>query len=115
MTIDQYGFFTANFKPVSPPILPEYRNLIITVVITTIIAWSIPSIAGWIKNRRQLENLKQCINQIGRLDKNAIEEKMKGYYVEGKISEDHRQFLKDKISEYYDSSKGSEEYSAPFK
>jgi hypothetical protein len=93
---------------------PEYLTPIITVIITTIIGWSIPSIAGWIKNRRQLENLKECINQIGRLDKNAIENKMKGYYVDGKLSEDHREFLKDKISEYYDSVKRSEGYGAPF-
>ena len=26
-----------------------------------------------------------------------IQDKMKGYYVHGKISEDHRQFLKDRI------------------
>jgi hypothetical protein len=38
--------------------------------------------------------------------KNAIEEKIIGYYVDGKLSEDHRQLLKDKISEYYDSVQG---------
>ena len=108
LTVDRYGNFTANFKPVPPPIPPEYWSLIITLILTTIIGWSIPSIAGWLKTRTQLKHLKECINQIGRLDKNAIENKMKEYYVRGKISEDHRQFLKDKISEYYDSVKGSE-------
>jgi hypothetical protein len=38
------------------------------------------------------------------LDKNAIEDKIKEYYVHGKISEDHRQ---DRISEYYESGKES--------
>jgi hypothetical protein len=40
--------------------------------------------------------------------KNAIEKKIIGYCVKGKLSEDHRQLLKDKISEYYGSVKGSE-------
>ncbi len=71
-------------------------------------------IAGWLKTKRQLEHLKDCINQIGKLDKNAIEEKIIGYYVERKISEDHRHLLKDKISEYYDSMKGSDGYASPF-
>jgi YVTN family beta-propeller protein len=107
LPVNRYGTFTANFKPLPPPIPPEYWSLIITVIVTTIIGWSIPSIFGWVKTRRQLKHLKECIEQIGKLDKNAIEEKMKGYYVEGKISEDHRQFLKERISEYYDSVKDS--------
>ncbi|MFY9795062.1 MAG: hypothetical protein WAK17_22245 [Candidatus Nitrosopolaris sp.] len=52
--------------------------------------------------KNQLEHLKECPNQIGKLDKNAIEERIVGYYVQGKTSEDHRQLLKDKISEYYE-------------
>ena len=34
------------------------------------------------------------ISQIDRLDKNAIEEKIIGYYVEGKLSEDHSPAVK---------------------
>jgi len=45
---------------------------------------------------------------VGKSQKNAIEDKIIGYYVKGKLSEDHRQLLKDKISEYYGSFKGSE-------
>jgi uncharacterized membrane protein (DUF106 family) len=104
----RYGVFTVNFKPLPPPIPPEYSFLIITVIVTTVVGWSIPSIAGWVKAKRQLEHLEECVSQIGKLDKNAIEEKIKGYYVHRKLSEDHRQFLKDKISEYYGSVKGSE-------
>ena len=40
--------------------------------------------------------------------KDAIEDKIIGYYVDGKLSEDHRQLLNDKISKYYGSVKGSE-------
>ena len=83
-------------------------GLSLSPLVTTIIGWSIPSIAGWVKARRQLEHLEECIEQIGKLDKNTIEDKIKAYYVHGKISEDHRQFLKDKISEYYENEKGSE-------
>ena len=60
----------------------------------------------------QRKHLRECIHMIeddvGKSDKNAIEEKIIGYYVEGKLSEDHRQLLKDKISEYYGSVKGPE-------
>jgi hypothetical protein len=67
------------------------------------------------KARKQLEYLKECINQIGIIDKNAIEEKIIGYYVCGNINEDHRQLLKDKISEYYEEGEiCSERYGAPF-
>jgi hypothetical protein len=41
------------------------------------------------------------VNQIGKLDKNAMKAKIMGYYVEGKLSEDHRQLLQGKISEYH--------------
>ena len=41
------------------------------------------------------------------IDEDAIEDRIIGYYVGGKLSEDHRQLLKDKISEYYDN-EGSE-------
>ncbi|MGA9149365.1 MAG: YncE family protein [Candidatus Nitrosopolaris sp.] len=105
LTVNRYGAFV-NFKPLPPPIPPEYWSLIITVILTSIIGWSIPSIFGWAKARTQLKHLEECINQIGKLDKNAIEDKMKVYYVHGKISEEHRQFLKDRISEYYDSVTG---------
>jgi hypothetical protein len=77
-------------------------------LIITVIGWSWNGIVGLVKARTQRTYLKECINQIGKLDKNAIEEKITGYYVDGRISENHRQFLRDKISEYYDSVKGSE-------
>lgn len=54
---------------------------------------------------RMQPNIWKNAYQIDKLDKNAIEDKIKGYYVHQKISEDHRQYLKDKISEYYGSTK----------
>ena len=54
-TVDRYGTFTANFKPIRPQIPPEYCHhrycYIITVIVTIIIGWSIPSIFGWVKTR----------------------------------------------------------------
>jgi hypothetical protein len=50
----------------------------ITVIVTTIIGWSMPSIIGWVKARTQLKHLEECINQISKLDKNAIENKIEG-------------------------------------
>jgi hypothetical protein len=67
------------------------------------------------KAKAQRKHFEECIDQIGNLDKNAIEDRIKEYYVQGKISEEHRQFLKDRISEYYEEEKGSERYGAPFR
>jgi YVTN family beta-propeller protein len=111
LTVYGYGTFTANFKPLNfipppPPPPPDYTFLLMGVLATIIIGWSWTSIVGWLKTRTQYKHLKECIKQIGTLDKNAIEDKMKEYYLEGKISEAHRQFLKDKISEYYGRMKG---------
>lgn len=103
LTVNRYGVFTVNFKPLPPPIPPDISFLIITVVVTTMVGWSVPSIFGWVKATAQRK-----------LDKNTIEDKVKGYYVHGKISEEHHQFLKDRISEYYEQEKGSERYGAPF-
>lgn len=99
LTINRFDIFTINFKPAIPP---EYSFLIITVVVSTVISWSVPRFASWVKSRIQLKNLEECINQIGKVDRNTIEDKIKGYYVKGKISEEHRQFLKDSISKHYE-------------
>jgi YVTN family beta-propeller protein len=102
LTVNRYGTFTANFIPIPPAIPPEFLYLLVGIILSSLFGWSIPSIMGRVKERTQRKYLKECINQIGKLDKNAIEEKIIGYYVDGKINEDHRQLLKDKISEYYE-------------
>jgi hypothetical protein len=73
------------------------------VLVATIIGagWFLPIVAGSLKTKRQLKRVKECINQIHILNKNALEDKIKRYFVDGKISEDQRQFLRDQISEYY--------------
>jgi hypothetical protein len=104
LTVNPFGTFTANFQtlPVIP--LDQFVTLIATIIGS---AWFLPVLATSFKTRVQLKNLEECISQIGKLDKNSIEDKMKRYYLSGKISDDHRQFLKDSISEYYDNTKGS--------
>jgi YVTN family beta-propeller protein len=107
LTVNRYGTFTANFKSLPPPIPPEFLYLLVGIILSSLFGWSIPSIMGWVKAKTQRKYLKECIYQIGKLDRNAVEEVITGYYVDGKISESHRQLLKDKISEYYENVKGS--------
>jgi hypothetical protein len=80
LTVNRYGVFTVNFKPLPPPIQPEYLYLIISVIVSSLIGWLIPSIIGWVK-ATQRKHLKDCINQIGKLEKNAMEEKIIEYYI----------------------------------
>ena len=83
LSIGKFGNFTANFKALPPPIPPEYA-----VVATAFIgSWLTPTVIGWRKARIQRRYVKECINQIGRSDKNAMEDKVIGYYVEGKLTE----------------------------
>jgi hypothetical protein len=86
----------------------------LTVAISAAVAVNgvIMLVPGWWRTKEQRTHLRECIKMIvddaGKSRKDAIEDKILGYYVDGKLSEDHRQLLKDKISEYYGSVKGSE-------
>ncbi|MGA9154734.1 MAG: YncE family protein [Candidatus Nitrosopolaris sp.] len=59
--VNRFGTFTANFKAIPPPVPPEYWTLIITVIVTTIVGWSIPSIVGWIKSKTQIRRANQYV------------------------------------------------------
>ena len=116
ITVDGYGIFTANFK-LPPHLTTEeltgYYTLIATVVSAAVaVNGALLVVPGWRRARNQRTHLRECIKMIdddvGKSHKDGIENKMFGYYVDGKLSEDHRQLLKDKISEYYGSVKGSE-------
>jgi hypothetical protein len=51
-----------------------------TVVVTAFIgSWLTPTVIGWRNARRERKYVKEYINQIGKLDKNAIEDKITGY------------------------------------
>ena len=102
LTVNRYGTFTANFEPLPPAIPPQYLFLVISVIVSSLFGWSIPNIMGRVKARTQRGHLKECINEIGKLDKNTIEEMITRYYIDGKISESHHKLLNDKIAEYYE-------------
>lgn len=73
------------------------------IIVSSVIGWSIPSIIGWIRGKVQRRNLKECLTQIGKLDKNTLEEKITRLYVDGKINDSHHQLLINKITEHYES------------
>jgi YVTN family beta-propeller protein len=103
LILDRYGTFTANFKPLPPAIPPEYLAPLYGIIVSSVIGWSIPSIIGWIRGKVQRRNLKECLTQIGKLDKNTLEEKITRLYVDGKINDSHHQLLINKITEHYES------------
>ena len=63
---------------------------------------------GWLKARTQRKYLKECLTQIGKLDKKTDEEKITTLYIERKITDSDRQLLNDKIAEYYNNTNGSD-------
>jgi hypothetical protein len=60
LTINRYGTFTANFKPLPPAIPPEFLYLLVGIILSSLIGWSIPSIIGWIRAKiNKKESLKE--------------------------------------------------------
>jgi YVTN family beta-propeller protein len=107
--VNRYGTFTANFKPVPPSVPPQYWSLIITVIVTTIVGWSIPSIIGWMRARtKRKESIKEYDNIIESLS-NAIDLKSLDRinnqviraYISERINEFQYKVLDKKISDYY--------------
>jgi YVTN family beta-propeller protein len=112
--IDRYGSFTANFKH-SPPAIPtEYWIPLYGVIVSSIVGWSIPSIIGWIKGRRQRRSANRyyqkinCLYDDGKLDENGIKslDRLKTdltyVYARGKISQQHYTDLKSEVSVLYE-------------
>jgi YVTN family beta-propeller protein len=102
LTVNRYGIFTANLIPLPPVIPPEYLVPLYGIIVSSIIGWSIPNIISWLNAKTHRKYLRECINQIGILDKNTIEERITRLYIDGKLNESHRQLLEDKIAEHYD-------------
>jgi YVTN family beta-propeller protein len=112
--VTQFGNFSANFKEVPPPIPPEYWIPLYGVIVSSIVGWSIPSIIGWIRSRKQGRIVHQYHKRIGylyndgKLDENDIEplDKLKtditDAYAKGKISEQQYGNLKNEISILYE-------------
>jgi YVTN family beta-propeller protein len=110
--VTQFGNFTANFQTVPPPIPPEYWIPLYGVVISSIVGWSIPSIIGWIKSKKQRKTVNQYLKRTnslyndGKVDENDIEslDRLKrdiaDAYARGKISDQHYNLLNKKISDH---------------
>ena len=55
----------------------------------------------WLNGKRKRKYVKQCMDQIGKLDKNTMERQIVRLYMEGKIDESQHDFLVDKINDNY--------------
>jgi YVTN family beta-propeller protein len=81
LNIGKFGSLTASFKPLPPPIPPEYIATLFTVVATAFIgSWLTPTVIGWRNARRQASKLDFYHNEIKRvyddakIDRNDIME-----------------------------------------
>ena len=111
--LTQYGNFTANFRQVPPPIPPEYWIPLYGVIVSSIVGWSIPSIIGWLKVKRQQEILHRYHKRInslyedGKLNEDDIapldtlRADIADAYSKGKISEQQYGNLKNEITAVY--------------
>ena len=79
LNITKFGAsFTANFKALPPPIPQEYLIGLFTIVASTIVGWSIPSIIGWInfkKRARVVSSYHERIKSNIKDDDYKIDEK----------------------------------------
>jgi len=109
LTINRYGTFTANFKPFTAGQAIEEQFSSSTTTILAAFIGAIPGISLWIKTRRERNYLKTIMNEIGKLDKNSMEDIINASYTAGKINKDDREILMDRISEYYKNERNSED------
>jgi hypothetical protein len=74
LDVTHNGNFSANFEKVAPPLPPEYWTPLYGVIVTTIVGWSIPSIIGWIKTKKQgriLRKYHKIIDSLHHDDKSG--------------------------------------------
>jgi YVTN family beta-propeller protein len=112
--LTKFGTFTANFKELPPAVPSEYWIPLYGIIISTIVGWSIPSIIGWTKSKRDVRKLNYYHKQIaslygdGKLDENDIEaldrlrSRVSDAYAEGKINDKHYETLRGEISTLYE-------------
>ena len=111
--VNRFGTFTANFKAVPPPVPPEYWIPLYGIIVSTIVGWSIPSIIGWIKSKKQGSKLDHYHNEIkkvyddAKIDRSDIQEldslrdNITDEYTRGKINKESYNKLVDEISVSY--------------
>jgi YVTN family beta-propeller protein len=114
LNVTEFGTFTANFKELPPAVPSEYWIPLYGIIASTIVGWSIPSIIGWTKSKRDVLKLNSYHKEIARLDDDgrldeedieALDELRKDIgnaYSEGKINEKHYETLRDEISTLYE-------------
>ena len=113
INITEFGIYTANFKALPAPIPTEYLTGLYTIVISSIVGWSIPGIISSINTKRKLKNVDTFHNNIThlyddrRLDEkdigvlNRIKRDVSNAYSKGKISSEHYNNLNNEISILY--------------
>jgi YVTN family beta-propeller protein len=111
--ITKFGTFTANFKELPPAVPSEYMIPLYGIIITSIVGWSIPTIIGWTKSKREARKLNYFHKQItflyrdSKLDENDIgpvnrlRSDIVDEYSKGKLNEKHYENLRNEISILY--------------
>jgi YVTN family beta-propeller protein len=116
LDITTFGNFTANFKALPPPIPSDYVLGLFTIVASTIVGWSLPTIIGSINSKKQsnvVSRYHQRIKSNIKYDDDKIDEKdikdlderkddIADDYSKAKINEKHYESLKCEISILYE-------------
>jgi hypothetical protein len=114
-TVNGYGTFTANFKPLPPPVPPAYWASLFTIVVTALVgSLLIPAGIEWFKSKRQISRLNSFhrnmiklydngkIDERGTQQLNTLNNKLISAYSEGKINNELYTNLKSQISILYE-------------
>ena len=114
LKMTKFGSFTANFKELSPPLLPEYWATLFGVVVTAFISsWLTPTIIGWRKTKKHVDTLNKLQKDIRKsyhnykIDKNDISnlntlrEKIISAYTRGDLTKDQYDVLLHNITIRY--------------
>jgi YVTN family beta-propeller protein len=114
LNVSDFGNFTANFKQVPPPIPSEYWIPLYGIIISTVVGWSIPSVIGWIKAKKEGGKVRKhnlaikSLYDDGKVDEMDIPilEKLKDDitddFAKGKINEQHYNNLNNTLSILYE-------------
>jgi YVTN family beta-propeller protein len=112
--VTKSGTFTANFKALLPPIPAAYWIPLYGVIVSSIVGWSIPTIIGAIKSKKQGRSLGRYQNEIDSLfdasksDKNissrldVLSTNIKYSHIKEKISNQQYEDLKNETSILYE-------------
>lgn len=114
LNITRFGNFTANFEKLPPPLPDEYLIPLYGIIVSSIVGWSIPSIIGGIKTKRQERKLFSIhkkinhvwddkildLNDVNKLD--SLVGETEEAYARGKINNERYEILKTNVSALYE-------------